>query len=65
MKFLKMQGIGNDFVVLDGLRNPIDEADWPNLARSMCDRHFGIGSDGLLIVQPSDQADFRMRMFNP
>ncbi len=65
MKFLKMQGTGNDFVVLDGLRNPLNETDWPSLARAMCDRHFGIGSDGLLIVQPSDKADFRMRMLNP
>ena len=65
MKFLKMQGTGNDFVVLDGLQNPLNETDWPSLARSMCDRHFGIGSDGLLIVQPSDKADFRMRMLNP
>ena len=60
-----MQGTGNDFVVLDGLRHPLKESNWPDLARAMCDRHFGIGSDGLLIVQPSDNADFRMRMLNP
>lgn len=65
MKFLKMHGTGNDFVVLDGLRAPIPVNDWPKLARSMCDRHFGVGSDGVLIVEPSPRADFRMRMFNP
>jgi diaminopimelate epimerase len=65
VKFLKMHGTGNDFVVLDGLRAPLPVADWPTMARSMCDRHFGVGSDGILIVEPSERADFRMRMFNP
>jgi diaminopimelate epimerase len=65
VKFLKMHGTGNDFVVLDGLRAPLPVADWPTLAQRMCDRHFGVGSDGILIVEPSPKADFRMRMFNP
>jgi diaminopimelate epimerase len=65
VKFLKMHGTGNDFVVLDGLRAPLPVADWSTLARSLCDRHFGVGSDGVLIVEPSQRADFRMRMFNP
>jgi len=65
VKFLKMQGTGNDFVVLDGLRERLPVADWTSLARRMCDRHFGVGSDGVLIVEPSRRADFRMRMFNP
>ncbi len=63
-----MHGAGNDFVLLDLLRPDITQptpADWSTLARAMCDRHFGIGSDGLLLVLPSDQADVRMRMFNP
>ena len=62
IKFSKMHGIGNDYVVLDGLRH---ERDWTTLARQMCDRHYGVGSDGLLVVQPSQQADLRFRMFNP
>jgi diaminopimelate epimerase len=65
VKFLKMQGTGNDFVVLDGLRERLPVADWASLARRMCDRHFGVGSDGVLVVEPSQRADFRMRMFNP
>ena len=62
MKFVKMHGTGNDFIVIDarGLRR-----DWAKLALKWCDRHFGIGSDGLLLVLPSRRADFRMRMFNP
>ncbi|MBV8087672.1 MAG: diaminopimelate epimerase, partial [Chloroflexi bacterium] len=63
MHFVKMQGAGNDFVLVDG-RSRL-EAEWPLLARAMCDRHFGIGADGLLLVLPSDGADARMLMWNP
>lgn len=58
-----MQGTGNDFVLIDGLDGR--EADWPGLARCMSDRHFGVGADGLLLVCPSERADFRMLMWNP
>jgi diaminopimelate epimerase len=61
--FIKMHGLGNDFVVLDPSQT--GDQDWPELARRMCDRHFGIGADGLLGVLASTSADFRMRMFNP
>ena len=57
-----MHGAGNDYVLLD-VRE--EDRDWPLLAREMCDRHYGIGSDGLLLVAPSEAADIRMRMFNP
>lgn len=62
MKFTKMHGAGNDYVVIDarGL-----EADWHSLAKDMCHRRFGVGSDGLLLALTSDCADVRMRMFNP
>jgi diaminopimelate epimerase len=63
MEFLKMQGAGNDFVLVDGLDGR--EANWPELARSMSDRHFGVGADGLLLVRPAEAADFRMLMWNP
>ncbi len=69
-----MHGAGNDFVLLD-LLSPqtvfsatgaaASDEQWAALAREMCDRHFGIGSDGLLLVQPSEHGDARMRMFNP
>ena len=62
MNFVKMQGTGNDFVLL-GAQG--DEQDWSRLAQAMCDRHYGIGADGLILVLPSSSADVRMRMFNP
>lgn len=61
MDFTKMQGAGNDFIVIEtGDAN----RDWSQLAMAMCDRHFGIGGDGLLLVLRSNVADFRMRVFN-
>lgn len=65
MRFVKMQGTGNDFVLIDSLENPLEESLLPGLAKRLCDRRFGIGSDGLLLVLPSQQAHFRIRMFNP
>jgi len=62
MNFTKLQGAGNDFVLVE--TNDM-KRDWSQMARAMCDRHFGIGADGLLLLLPSDVADFRMRMFNP
>jgi diaminopimelate epimerase len=62
MKFTKMHGAGNDYVLLDGRDQ---KQDWSALARDLCDRHFGVGADGLLLVAPSTEADIRMRMWNP
>ncbi len=56
-----MHGAGNDFVVADP--GGVD-ADWGALARELCDRHFGVGADGLILVLPSRVADRRMRIFN-
>jgi diaminopimelate epimerase len=61
MEFTKMQGAGNDFVVIDANHS---RRDWSKLAVKMCDRHYGIGADGLLISLPSKVADFKMRIFN-
>lgn len=61
MNFTKMQGAGNDFIVIEA---GDEEGNWSELAVAMCDRHFGIGGDGLLLVMPSDIADFRMCLFN-
>jgi diaminopimelate epimerase len=60
--FVKLQGIGNDYIYI----NAIDDAisDPSALAIKMSDRHFGIGSDGIILIMPSIRADFRMRMFN-
>jgi diaminopimelate epimerase len=62
MQFTKMHGTGNDFVMVDASEF---SADWEALARAVCDRHFGAGSDGLILALPAAEADLRMRMFNP
>jgi diaminopimelate epimerase len=62
MKFTKMHGIGNDYVYIDCFREKIENPQ--ELAIKVSDRHKGIGSDGLILIMPSDIADFRMRMFN-
>ncbi len=62
MNFTKMQGAGNDFILVE-VSNL--SRNWSQMAIAMCDRHFGVGGDGLLLVLPSNIADFGMRMFNP
>jgi diaminopimelate epimerase len=62
MRFTKMHGLGNDYVYVDGFEESV--ADPAALARTISDRHFGVGSDGLILVLPTDAADVRMRMFN-
>jgi len=57
-----MQGLGNDYVYVDGAKERIDDP--PALARAVSDRHFGIGGDGLVLILPSESADVRMRIFN-
>ncbi len=61
MNFTKLQGAGNDFILVEG--SEVDP-DWPQMAVAMCDRHFGIGADGLLVLLPSHLADFQMHIFN-
>lgn len=63
LPFAKVEAIGNDFVLMDG--RDVSGMDWQVLARRMCARRFGIGSDGLLVLLASGKADYRMRMFNP
>ena len=62
MKFTKMQGLGNDYIYINAFEEQAD--DLPALARRMSDRHFGVGGDGLVLIAPSDTADFRMIMYN-
>lgn len=62
MKFTKMQGCGNDYVYVDCTKELIQ--DIPEIAQKVSDRHFGIGSDGLILIRPSDKADFMMDMYN-
>jgi diaminopimelate epimerase len=64
-KFIKMHGIGNDFIIMDFYTEKIpDKFDFTQLAKKLCHRNFGIGADGLIIVLPSDRYDLRMRIFN-
>ena len=62
MKFTKMQGLGNDYVYLNCFEEMIENP--PAVARYVSDRHFGIGSDGLIMINPSEVADFEMEMYN-
>src|SRR3954453_20324885 len=62
MKFTKMHGIGNDYVYVDCFKERVDEP--AKISRAISDRHKGIGSDGLILIEPSKIADVRMRMFN-
>lgn len=62
MKFTKMQGCGNDYVYVDCTKKLID--DIPETARKVSDRHFGVGSDGLILIRPSNHADFFMDIYN-
>lgn len=62
MKFTKMQGLGNDYVYVNGFEEKIENPS--KLAVKVSDRHFGIGSDGLILINPSKAADFEMEMYN-
>lgn len=62
MKFTKMQGIGNDYVYVNCFQEKVENPG--ELAVRVSDRHFGIGSDGLILIKPSEEADFRMEMYN-
>lgn len=63
MKFTKMQGCGNDYVYIDCTKTQI-KGNMADLAVKISDRHFGVGSDGLILIKPSDKADFFMDMYN-
>lgn len=62
MRFIKMHGIGNDYVYIDCFQETVKDP--KKLAARISDRHFGVGGDGLILIMPSDKADARMRMFN-
>ena len=62
MKFTKMEGLGNDFVDINCVSEKVENPE--KLAIAMSDRHFGVGSDGVILIKPSDKADFTMDMYN-
>ncbi len=64
MKFTKMQGCGNDYVYINGFTESLDQERKPEIVKMLSDRHFGVGGDGAIFINPSDQADFEMEMYN-
>ena len=62
MNFTKMHGIGNDYVYVNCFQETVEDP--AALAVQVSDRHFGIGSDGLILIRPSEKADFKMDMYN-
>ncbi len=64
LPFVKMQGAGNDYVLVDGIHQDFDLAQGPRLAAIVADRHFGVGGDGLIVLAASETADYRMVMWN-
>jgi diaminopimelate epimerase len=64
MKFWKMQGCGNDFIVIDGRFDNIDDNDYSDIAKKLCERKFSIGADGFIVVKNSDNAHIKMVYYN-
>lgn len=65
MEFCKMNGAGNDFIIIDNRNGEIPESKWPEIAKIVCERHLSVGADGLMVVeQPDGDADFKMLFYN-
>lgn len=64
MKFTKMHGCGNDYIYINGFTEQIAQEEKPGLVQKISDRHFGIGGDGAIFINPSTEADFEMEMYN-
>ena len=62
MIFTKMHGLGNDYVCINCFRERVEDP--PGFARTLCDRHYGIGADGLILICPSKVSDFKMEIYN-
>lgn len=64
IKFAKIHGLGNDYVLINALKEDLTGSKLDDLARKMSNRNFGVGSDGIILILPSSKADFKMRIFN-
>ena len=64
IRFTKMQGCGNDYVYIDGASCGLTQEEKPGFVRFASDRHFGVGGDGVIFINPSSEADFEMEMYN-
>jgi diaminopimelate epimerase len=65
IEFYKLQASGNDFILVEGQKPRSLKLSYKDFAKEYCQRKFGVGADGLLVIEPSRKADFRMRIFNP
>ncbi len=65
IKFSKLQALGNDYIYVDCLKQNIPRVDLKKLAQRICDRHFGVGADGLILILPGQKAKFKMGFYNP
>lgn len=64
MRFTKMHGCGNDYIYVNGFEEQIPRGEKPRLVRQLSDRHFGVGGDGVIFINPASEADFEMEMYN-
>jgi diaminopimelate epimerase len=64
MKFWKMNGAGNDFLVINNIEEQIDVEKFPSIAKTLCERHMSVGADGFMVVEKSEEADYRMIFYN-
>ena len=65
MEFCKMNGAGNDFIIINNMSGEIPESKWPEIAQVVCERHMSVGADGLMVVErPDGDADFKMLFYN-
>jgi diaminopimelate epimerase len=64
LHFIKMEGAGNDYIYMDGFKEQVPKERKPDIVRRLSDRHFGIGGDGIIFINPSKIADFEMEMYN-
>lgn len=64
MRFTKMHGCGNDYIYVDGAKEILSPEEKPGIVRRLSDRHFGIGGDGVIFINPAREADFEMEMYN-
>ncbi|MBR1989038.1 MAG: diaminopimelate epimerase [Firmicutes bacterium] len=64
MKFWKMNGAGNDFIVINNIEEKIPAEKYGEIARLLCERHMSIGADGMMFVEPSEKADYKMAFYN-
>ena len=64
IEFIKMQGCGNNYIYIDCIKNNYDNYDFEKISKEISDINYGIGSDGLILIEDSKIADFKMRIFN-